>query len=118
MLMTAQGAELVPNIHASVSYRSISLLKVVGGLNVITSLCIQQTAESQKNNAPRIQELMHENGSGKCMGCVKDYRWCMSQHMYYGCACINHRASSLQSGHSNIIKHTLQNILFKNKKLR
>lgn len=54
MLMTAQGgghytqAEPVPNLHASVSYRSCSLLRAVGGLRVITSLCIQQTAKSQK----------------------------------------------------------------------
>lgn len=50
-----------------------------------------------KNNFPRIRELMHENGSGKCMGCVEGYRWCMSHHMYYGFGCINHRVSSLQS---------------------
>lgn len=39
--------EPVPNLHASVSYRSSSLLRAVGGLHVITSLCIQQTAKSQ-----------------------------------------------------------------------
>jgi len=41
-------AELVPSLNASLSYRSSSLLRAVGGLHIITSLCIQQTAKSQK----------------------------------------------------------------------
>lgn len=36
----------VPNLHASVSYSSSSLLRAVGGLHVITSLCIQKTAKT------------------------------------------------------------------------
>lgn len=68
MLMTAQGgnytqAELVPSLHASVSYRNSSLLRAVGGLHVITSLCVQQT-EVTKNNFFWSWELMHLKGTG------------------------------------------------------
>lgn len=55
----------MPSLRASVSYRSSSLLRAVGGLRVITSLCIQQTAKSQKiTSFFWSRELMHLKGNG------------------------------------------------------
>lgn len=61
MLMTAQGGRADAKLHASVSYRGSSLLRAVGGLYVITSLCIQQTV-TEKQFFSEVGELMHQKG--------------------------------------------------------